>query len=89
MQVVSEPMITVSNLIAILGVLVTLFIAVVGWFIAKCATLRKELDGKLDKAALDEYKKDIIRLVDTFEKSTDRIESRIDKLFMHSIDKGD
>lgn len=88
----TEPTITLSVLVSIIAILVTLWIASVGWFIAKCNkqsdkvdALTKELNEKPDDKDLKEVKDDLINLMEVFDKGLDKIEARLDKVVISAL----
>lgn len=88
----TEPTITLSVLVSIIAILITIWIASIGWFIAKCSkqndkidALTKELNEKPDDADLKEVKEDLITLMEVFDKGLDKIEARLDKVVISAL----
>lgn len=80
----SEPSITLSTMIAILSLVFTLWGLITGWFIVRCNKLRDLIDKKADK-------EDMSKLLDSCDKTLDKVEARVDELFISILNskKGD
>lgn len=88
----TEPTITLSVLVSIIGVLLSLWITSIGWFIAKCNkqekkidALAQELKSKPDDKDLKEVKEDLMTLMEVFDRGLDKIEARLDKVVISAL----
>lgn len=86
-----EPMLSLSTSVALISLLITVFLAVVGWLCAKCAKLEKEIKQmskeKASNSEVSTVKADLKELLTLFNAGINNIETRVDSLIMSLLNQ--